>query len=96
MPFLAGNNNNYSIFLMTLIIHKSPSHLLNRRFGSNFSSTSIVSSDKSFLFILPDTIKKTVNMIKLQVIGHLGRDGVVNNVNGKNVINFSVAHAEKF
>lgn len=35
-------------------------------------------------------------MIKLQVIGHLGRDGVVNNVNGKNVINFSVAHAEKF
>ena len=35
-------------------------------------------------------------MIKLQVIGHLGKDGVVNNVNGKNVINFSVAHAEKF
>jgi single-strand DNA-binding protein len=32
-------------------------------------------------------------MIKLQVIGHLGRDCVVNNVNGKNVINFSVAHA---
>lgn len=35
-------------------------------------------------------------MIKLQVIGHLGKDCVVNNVNGKNVINFSVAHAEKF
>jgi len=35
-------------------------------------------------------------MIKLQVIGMLGRDCVVNNVNGKNVINFSVAHAEKF
>lgn len=35
-------------------------------------------------------------MIKLQVIGHLGKDCVVNNVNGKNVINFSVAHSEKF
>lgn len=35
-------------------------------------------------------------MIKLQVIGHLGKDCVVNNVNGKNVINFNVAHAEKF
>jgi len=35
-------------------------------------------------------------MIKLQVIGNLGRDCVVNNVNGKNVINFSVAHTEKF
>ena len=35
-------------------------------------------------------------MIKLQVIGHLGKDGVVNNVNGKNVINFTVAHSEKY
>ncbi len=35
-------------------------------------------------------------MIKLQVIGHLGKDGSVNTVNGKNVINFSVAHTEKF
>jgi single-strand DNA-binding protein len=35
-------------------------------------------------------------MIKLQVIGNLGKDGVINNVNGKNVINFSVAHTEKF
>lgn len=35
-------------------------------------------------------------MIRLQVIGHLGKDGVVNNVNGKNVINFTVAHSEKF
>ena len=35
-------------------------------------------------------------MIKLQVIGHLGQDATVNNVNGKNVINFSVAHSEKF
>lgn len=35
-------------------------------------------------------------MIKLQVIGHLGKDCVTNTVNGKNVINFSVAHTEKF
>lgn len=35
-------------------------------------------------------------MVKLQVIGHLGRDCVVNNVNGKNVINFSVAHTESY
>lgn len=35
-------------------------------------------------------------MIKLQIIGNLGRDAVVNNVNGKSVINFTVAHTEKF
>ncbi|MEP6844551.1 MAG: single-stranded DNA-binding protein [Panacibacter sp.] len=35
-------------------------------------------------------------MIKLQVIGNLGKDGIVNTVNGKNVINFSVAHTEKY
>ena len=35
-------------------------------------------------------------MIKLQVIGNLGKDCVTNVVNGKNVINFSVAHTEKF
>jgi single-strand DNA-binding protein len=35
-------------------------------------------------------------MIKLQVIGNLGKDCVVNSVNGKSVINFSVAHTEKF
>lgn len=35
-------------------------------------------------------------MIKLQVIGHLGKDCVTNIVNGKNVINFNVAHSEKF
>jgi len=32
----------------------------------------------------------------MQVIGNLGKDCVVNTVNGKNVINFSVAHTEKF
>ncbi len=35
-------------------------------------------------------------MIKLQVIGHLGKDCILKEVNGKNVINFSVAHSEKF
>jgi len=35
-------------------------------------------------------------MIKLQVIGNLGKDAVVNNVNGKTVINFTVAHTERF
>jgi single-strand DNA-binding protein len=35
-------------------------------------------------------------MIKTQIIGHLGKDAVVNTVNGKTVINFSVAHTEKF
>jgi single-strand DNA-binding protein len=35
-------------------------------------------------------------MLKLQVIGHLGKDCVTNVVNGKNVINFSVAHSEKY
>ncbi len=35
-------------------------------------------------------------MIKLQVIGNLGKDCVTNTVNGKNVMNFTVAHTEKF
>lgn len=35
-------------------------------------------------------------MIKLQVIGHLGKDCVVNTVSGKSVINFNVAHTEKY
>lgn len=35
-------------------------------------------------------------MIKLHAIGNLGKDCVTNTVNGKNVINFNVAHTEKF
>ena len=35
-------------------------------------------------------------MIKLQIIGHLGKDCVVKEVNGKNVINFNVAHSERY
>jgi single-strand DNA-binding protein len=35
-------------------------------------------------------------MIKLQIIGNLGKDCIQKDVNGKNVINFNVAHQEKF
>ena len=35
-------------------------------------------------------------MIKLQIVGHLGRDCKVNDVNGRSVINFTVAHSERF
>jgi single-strand DNA-binding protein len=35
-------------------------------------------------------------MIKLQVIGNLGKDCIVKEINGKTVINFSVAHSEKY
>lgn len=35
-------------------------------------------------------------MIKLQVIGNLGKDCITNTVNGKTVMNFNVAHTEKF
>jgi len=35
-------------------------------------------------------------MIKLHVIGNLGKDAIVNDVNGKSVINFNVAHTERF
>ena len=35
-------------------------------------------------------------MIKLQIVGNLGKDCIVNDVNGKKVINFSVAHTERF
>ena len=35
-------------------------------------------------------------MIKLTAIGNLGRDSVTNEVGGRHVINFSVAHTERF
>jgi single-strand DNA-binding protein len=34
-------------------------------------------------------------MMKLELIGNLGKDCIVNDVNGTHVINFSVAHSEK-
>lgn len=39
---------------------------------------------------------KIKHMIKLTAIGNLGKDCTVNTVNNKSVINFSVAHTEKF
>ncbi len=35
-------------------------------------------------------------MIKLQIIGRIGKDATMNQVNGRNVINFSVAHSERY
>jgi single-strand DNA-binding protein len=35
-------------------------------------------------------------MLKMQVIGFLGRDAEVNTVSGHSVINFNVCHTEKF
>jgi len=35
-------------------------------------------------------------MIKLSAIGHLGKDATTNTVNSKTVINFSLAHSEKY
>lgn len=35
-------------------------------------------------------------MLKLNIVGHLGKDCSQNLVNGKNVMNFTVAHSEKF
>lgn len=35
-------------------------------------------------------------MIKMQVIGHLGKDCTTNMVNGRTVMNFTVAHSERF
>ncbi len=35
-------------------------------------------------------------MIKIQIVGNLGKDCITKEVNGKNVINFSVAHTERY
>lgn len=48
--------------------------------------------ETSFSRYLP----KLIVMIKLLVIGNLGKDAVLNSVNGKNVINFTVAHTERY
>lgn len=39
---------------------------------------------------------KINHMVKLQIIGNLGKDCTTNMVGGRNVINFSVAHTEKY
>lgn len=35
-------------------------------------------------------------MLTLTIVGHLGKDATINDTNGKKVINFSVAHSEKY
>jgi single-strand DNA-binding protein len=50
----------------------------------------------TLLSILPIFTQNTIDMIKLLAIGNLGKDAVLNNVNGKNVINFTVAHTERY
>jgi len=35
-------------------------------------------------------------MLKAQIIGHLGADAIVSNVNGRTVINVNVAHSESW
>jgi len=35
-------------------------------------------------------------MLKIQLIGHLGQDAKINQVNNVEVLNFSVAHTERF
>ena len=37
-----------------------------------------------------------MSFLKLQLIGNLGNDSIVNNVNGKKVINANVAVSEKW
>ncbi len=37
-----------------------------------------------------------MSKLSLQIIGHLGNDATIENVNGNQVIKFSVAHSEKF
>jgi single-strand DNA-binding protein len=54
----------------------------------------MLTTEKSYLHSHKTT--KYKKMIKLQVIGNLGKDALVNNVNGKTVINFNVAHTERF
>ena len=51
---------------------------------------------KMMRHFLSSLSSKNYIMIKLQIIGNLGKDCVVNTVNGKNVINFTVAHTERF
>jgi single-strand DNA-binding protein len=35
-------------------------------------------------------------MLELTLVGHVGKDATINDTNGRKVINFSVAHTEKY
>ena len=45
---------------------------------------------------MPTCSYKFYVMIRTQVIGNLGKDCTTNQVNGRSVINFSVAHTERY
>jgi single-strand DNA-binding protein len=66
--------------------------------GNNLLCTLLQSpTNRSILVVQSIYVNlKSSTMIKMQVIGNLGKDCVVNTVNGKNVINFTVAHTEKY
>jgi single-strand DNA-binding protein len=53
----------------------------------------VISHNFKFRYITK--LKHTV-MIKLQIVGNLGKDCIVKEVNGKSVINFSVVHSERY
>jgi single-strand DNA-binding protein len=37
-----------------------------------------------------------MSFVKLQVLGHIGKDAEINNVNGKSVVNFNLCHTERY
>lgn len=61
--------------------------------GSTFTGEGIMLTCR---FITITSIQNLSTMIKMQIIGNLGKDCLVNTVNGRNVINFTVAHTEKY
>lgn len=50
----------------------------------------------SYFYRFNAIFKFLTTMMKLQVIGNLGKDCITNQVSGRNVINFSVAHTERY
>jgi single-strand DNA-binding protein len=55
-----------------------------------------ISKASNFYICISKNLKKYIHMLKLTAIGNLGKDAIIGNANGKTVINFSVAHSEKY
>jgi single-strand DNA-binding protein len=72
--------------------YKTPINVKN----SSFTTIIRIGNKLNLPILFITSIQNLSTMIKMQVIGHLGKDCVVNTVNGKNVINFTVAHTEKY
>jgi single-strand DNA-binding protein len=85
-PIISPSNNYAIICIICNILSPRPKRVLLL-----FVET-VNCPTKQFL----STTLNLLSMIKLQVIGNLGKDCVTNNVNGKTVMNFTVAHTEKF